>query len=183
VSLVVAGVGGAFTLRGHASTPSDADLFVITGSVTNLATMNAGLSTVGYSIDSGTNCDAGIPVPTLDALVPAYVDVAGSKTGKCTGVTGSGSFTVVGCTTGEVTGSWTIPEPGGDSANFNGAGVIVGGVAVMTAPSPLATSSGYSDDNVSGLGAAVALFLPQSTLGACPNSTGFDLTAIVAGAY
>jgi hypothetical protein len=180
LALVGLGFAGAFTLRGHAAaTPSDADLFVLSGRLTTTTSMSVTPGMVSYSVDPATKClSVDLPSP-VSTSVPGFVDLSRGESGPCTGVTGTGNFNVVGCSTGSVDGDWLITEPSGDNAHFVGAGVMIGGVAIM-ATAPAGT---YTDDGRGGGGgAAVALLLPHPLTG-CGALNAFDLIGVVGGAY
>ncbi len=178
--VLVAGLGGALGLHGNAATtPSNADVFLINGPVSVTTPLAIGLSGSRYNLTGNDYCTVNAPV--VGGLVPTYLDLPGAQLGACGGVTGSGSLTdVVGCTTGQISGDWLISEPGGDTAEFNGAGILVGGVAIMAT----GALDGYTDDNRSGQGAAVAVLTPALD-GGIPSgcSTTLALTSVVAGAY
>lgn len=179
VGLVGVGFTLAFAVRGHAqSVPQDADVFVLKGVFQTTAVMPTSLGWVDYSVSSGVCTPPPLP-PPVSTSVPAFVDVPGDESGPCTGMSGGGSFNLVNCQTGQVTGNWTITEPSGDSASFAGAGIMIGGVAVLATP----PSGAYTDDTRSGQGAAVALIQPSSTQQCGYTLKDFDVTGVVAGAY
>ena len=131
----------------------------------------------------------GVPLASpVGTTVPGYVDVPTDESGPCPSVTGSGTLTVVNCDKGLITADWAFTEPNGDTAAFNGTGVIVGGVAVIAAPP--AAGFGYVDPaptSTPGGAVAVALFTTDSPLTSeCGqlNSTIMDeVLAGVAAAY
>jgi hypothetical protein len=171
-AVVVVGFAGVFAVRGHASTPTDADVFAIQGGLTTTSAMQVVPTPVGYTVDTRTQCGVTVATTTL----PGYLDVPSAASGTCTGVSGSGTLTVAGCSTGQVDGDWLIPEPGGDTAHFTGSGIMVGGLAIMATP----PGGAYVDDSRTGQGAAVALIVPSGLI--C-GTRFLNLTAVVAGAY
>lgn len=177
-SIVCTGGYCGFGLQGRAEAPADADVFLIGGTLNLDNTMSANLGTVGYTMGTDVQCT---PTSLVVTGAPGFVDATGGQSGECTGVTGSGSLTVVECSTGLVTGTWQMPEPGGGStANFSGEGVVVGGVALIAAPP--AAGFGYTDESAPGGAVAVATIFPRSNE-SCGSNTHMVLTAAVAGVY
>jgi len=177
-AILCAGGFGAFGLHGRAQAAADADVFVIRGTLNLQTAMPTGPVGVDYSVASDVQCS---PTALGVVTVPGFIDVAGTESGECGGVTGNGTLTLAECSTGLITADWQLPEPtSGTDAEFSGGGVVVGGVAIMTGPSPW--GSGYSDDSATGPGAVIATVATPSNE-SCGSNNHMKLTAVVAGAY
>jgi hypothetical protein len=186
---VLAAVGSAsvvaWAVVGHGSPTSaqDADLYLVRAGV-NAGPFAPVVSSTGYTLSSGACRPLAVPSP-VSTSVPGYLDVPPHESGNCTSFSGGGTLTVVNCTTGVVTAGWNLLEPAGDTAAFNGQGVMVGGVAVIAAPPSTTLGTGYWDpSSAPSPGAAVGVALFVSTgLVQCPSPGVIDqvTAAIVAG--
>jgi hypothetical protein len=177
--LVAVGFTTAFAVRGHAaSNPAEADVFALQGVFRANSVMPSSLTSMPYTVQPTACMSVSLPAP-VSTSVPGFVDIPNDESGVCTGMTGGGTFNIAQCSTGQVSADWQITEPAADSAHFVGAGIMVGGLAILATP----TVGGYTDDARSGQGAAVALILPDANQTCGVSLQNFNVTAVVAGAY
>jgi len=162
--LAIAGFAGMLPHGGASA--ADADVFATKARVA-VSPGSAPLSTTSYAITATTN-----PVSVC------YADLAGAQTGGCNDLSGSGSVDTVDCVpSGFMSATWSLTEPGPDTASFVGSGVLVGNVAV------LAATAGYSDPSTTstpGPAVAVAVLLPL-TVPDCSSTTTWGGVASVVG--
>jgi hypothetical protein len=170
-----------WALGGQMVRAADADLFVVSGSLSTTADIPLFATPVNYSIDNTSSCLAMAAPPPVSTPVPNYVDVPPDESGNCTSVSGNGTLTVSACSTGTITATWSVTEPAADTATFDGGGVVVGGVAVM-ATQP---AGSFTDDGVTtGQGVVVGVLTPR--LGGSPVCGQYNhitVNAAVAGTY
>jgi len=180
--LVTAGVAVAIGFETKTSAAADADLFGFQATVQPSPLSTALSSSVGYNLASEVCSLGSVPSPESTQL-PGYMDVTSVSTGPCT-VSGTGSLTVVFCSTGSVDAQWQFGEPGGNTAEFDAQGVMVGGVAVLAAPPVPQLGMSYRDPaggTTSGAASGVALFLPSGTDTCTSPSFIGRLTAAIVG--
>ena len=188
--LGVAGLVSALTwavvVHGASTSAQDADLYAVQAFITP-GPLALGVSSPSYTLSSGVCAPLVVPSP-VSTTVPGYLDVPPDEKGNCTSVTGGGTLWVANCNNGFVTAAWTLKEPNGDSALFDGSGVMVGGVAVIVAAPAVSAlgTTGYWDPMSTaspGSAVSVALFAPTGT-SPCPDSSYIgQVTAAIVAAY
>lgn len=179
-----AGGGAQAALGAWEAEAADADVYVLTATVTA-----TGISTSSpsgnYTLSGGGCVDEPIPSP-VGGKVPTYVDASPVASGVCSSFTGSGNLSGY-CDTGTLTAGWTMTEPPGDNAVFDGEGVIVSGVAVLAGtPSSQVPGLGYWDPSNSttpGSAVAVAVFTPSIGVLGCNNNLMSWIDAVVVASY
>jgi len=168
VTVATVSVGLAVGLRDAGAQTVDGDLFAVSGNA--VPTDNVALiqSSTSYTLSGPNGC--------LALGVPNFVDVPPDESGPCTSLSGGGSFDISACSTGTISAAWSMGEPLGDTATFNGSGVMIGGVTVISTE----PGGAFTDDGSSGPGALVGVFVPAACL-----TGGNDLafSAVVAGEY
>ncbi len=180
-ALTLLGTGTAGLYNATTVTAQDADAYVFSAIV---STTGGGSivppPTLTYTFNSGACKARPLPSPISTSL-PGYVDASGNDSGECSAVTGGGTIEGELCDSGVITANWNLTEPSGDTAVFDGDGVIIGGVAVIAAPPVAVLGTGYWDGSATpGAAVSVALFEPGLT---APCLAPMHVDAAVLAAY
>jgi hypothetical protein len=117
----------------------------------------------------------GCPILAAPTFVEAPGDSSAVALGACSALSMSGTFTNVSCGFGEGSGSFSLSEPGGDTATGSFVIVVTGALAVLTMPLT------YADDG--GAGPAVGVFELTPPASSPPAGTCIttQATALAAG--
>lgn len=146
----------------------DLDVAVVDGTLSGFALPGVGMATAGYSMSGACGLAvAGQPVP--------FVDIPPDEGTSCGGVSGSGTFSSLGCGTGTATGSLSLTEPAGDTATVSYTIVFVAGVGGLV--------GNWSDGGASGPATGVVLLVPPSPSQCTGVVTQYLFNAVIAAEY